>query len=72
MKSIRSSLRDLDRLHPLLAGIFLGLFVVAGHALLVPGALDRTQAWGLGIVTAAGGGLGRWLQVRCKESRETS
>ena len=72
MKSIRSSLRSLDELHPLLVGVVMGLSVLAGHVLLVPGPLDRPLAWGLFFATSAGGSLGRWLQVRGRGSQEVS
>jgi hypothetical protein len=72
VKSIRSSLHSLDELHPLLVGVGMGLSVLAGHVLVVPDLLDRPQAWALFFASSAGGTLGRWLQVRRRDSHKVS
>ncbi len=69
MNPIRSSLRDLDGLHPLIAGIIGGLISVALVVLLAPYELDRIRAWGLFIAIGAGIGIGRWLHFRAKGSQ---
>ena len=69
MNPIRSSLRDLDRLHPLIAGIIGGLISVALVVLLAPSELDRIRAWGLFTAIGAGIGIGRWLHFRAKGSQ---
>ena len=72
VNAIGSSLRDLDRLHPLIAGIIGGLISVALLVLLAPYELDRLRAWGMFIAIGAGVGLGRWLHFRAKDSRPAS
>lgn len=73
MNAIGSSLRDLDRLHPLIAGIIGGLISVALLVLLAPYELDRLRAWGMFIAIGAGVGLGRGctFERRARDERRS-
>ena len=72
MKSVRTSLVDVNRPHSLVAGPMAGLMAVALIALFVPSGLEMVQAWGIFVAIGAGTGLGRLLDERRRGSAEAS
>lgn len=68
MKSIKTSVQDLNRPHPLVGAVIAGLLGVALSALFVPGGLETPDAWRTFLVIGTGAGLGLLIHARGRPS----
>lgn len=66
MKTFRTSLHELNNMHPLLAAPTIGLFAVGLSVLALPTLITRPDAWGLFVTIGLGGGLGVWIRSRAR------
>lgn len=64
MRSVKTSLQNVNRPHPLLMAPLAGLIAVALLTLLLPSGLETAEAWALFVGVSVGVGLGLLLAER--------